>query len=541
MLILGILVALVALLVLASCSENEGPQSPAEPTAPEGFDQEDSDTYKDVDGDGLYHHVADCESCHDVFGAFNNLRFIKDIISTPSSGDRPVIFTARTGPNSFADGDATYDGVCEVCHTATNYHNNSAAGDHSHYVSRDCIVCHVHALEFAPSGGASGPSHARHVDGGDGNHLALSCDYCHTGNPTVFQDGEPFATTAVCNECHSPGGIIDGVNDPEVGARANWADGIYVDDVLPPSKDRWCGGCHDLGDSPIDGVQPPPVAGDNTWGYFSTGHGRSDTVGCTDCHDVAAKHIDGVEGTYRAVLDNHQAGYRLSDVDGGVPLVIPRIGGNLAGPLSDPPYYDLCFECHDKYALFGGPLAPAGPYYDDEMRTNFRNDMPMIIDDGFDTDISMYTITGVSTPRNSHVTHVSGVPHSYDSDHDGVMDSRGTCVSCHNVHGSTDATMIRDGNFVDHPSGLRFAYVRYDRHENRVPCGDTIIMTSDNVTREESHGGIMRSTTGQNGVCTFCHCSGGATTEPEYMINCQGVSCVDYYRAYVEPPTPSTP
>jgi hypothetical protein len=66
-------------------------------------------------------------------------------------------------------------------------------------------------------------------------------------------------------------------------------------------------------------------------------------------------------------------------------------------------------------------------------------------------------------------------------------------------------------------------------------------MTSDNVSREESHGGIMRSTTGQNGVCTFCHCSGGTTTEPEYMINCQGVSCVDYYRTYVEPPTPSTP
>ncbi|RKZ15615.1 hypothetical protein DRQ50_07245, partial [bacterium] len=519
---------LSALVILASCSDIDDPR-PTAPGVPDSdYDPDADGAYKDVDGDGLYHHVVDCEVCHDVFHAFDNLRFIMNTILTPTSGPKPVIFTARTGPNSFADGDGVYDGVCEICHTDTHYHRNTAAGDHSHYVSQDCVTCHIHKFEFAPVGGA-GQSHGRHIGGGSGNNLDLACDYCHTQNPSVFQDGQPFASTTVCNECHSPDGVIDGVDDPAVGARTNWSDGVYDGDVLTAGKENWCSGCHDLGTSVIEGVTAPPVAGDATWGYSATGHGRSNTVDCLDCHDATTQHIDGVDNTYTAVLDNHQAGYRLSDVNGGSPMVIPRIDGNTWGPFADPPYYDLCFECHDKYALFGGPLAPAGPYYATEMRTNFRNDDPMIIPDGLGTDISHLTLTGVGA-ANSHATHMSGIPWTYDSDHDGAMDSRLTCVACHNVHGSTDPVMIRDGRFANHVTGLNFSHVRYDRHENRVPCGDTIIMTSDSVTREESHGGIMRSTTGQNGVCTFCHCSGGGTSEPEYMANCQGVACVDYYR-----------
>ncbi len=528
------------LLVLTSCSTSEDSSPLAPPAPPENFDPDIDGAYKDMDGDGLYHHVQDCDVCHDVFHAHDNLMFVKNIISTPHSGDKPVVFTTHTGPLSFADGDGTYNGICEICHVATGHHLNNAAGDHSHYAGRNCVSCHTHQQEFAPSGGGTGPSHNRHVAGGSGNHLALACDYCHTSDPSVFQDGEPFATTAVCNACHSPGGMINGVDDPEVGARTNWANGIYVNDTLPAGKERWCSGCHDLGSSVIEGVSAPPVAGDTTWGFSATGHGRNNALGCLDCHDATTTHIDGQDGTYVATLDNYQAGYRLADVNGGAPLVVPRIGGSLGNPLSDPTYYDLCLQCHDKYALFGGPLAPAGPYFSTTWGTNFRNDAPMIIPDGLGTDISMLTITGVDA-ANSHLTHMSGVPWSYDSDHDGEMDSRNTCVSCHNVHGSTEPEMIRDGKLVGHDSGLNFAYVRYDRHENRIPCGDTIIMTSDNVAPENSHGGIMRSTTGQNGSCTFCHCSGGTTPGPEYMINCQGPSCVDYYRTYVTPPTPLEP
>jgi hypothetical protein len=51
-------------------------------------------------------------------------KLIKEVIATPNSGDREVRFFRDTGSNSFADGDSTYDGICEVCHTQTTYHRN---------------------------------------------------------------------------------------------------------------------------------------------------------------------------------------------------------------------------------------------------------------------------------------------------------------------------------------------------------------------------------------------------------------------------------
>ncbi len=69
--------------------------------------------------------------------------------------------------------------------------------------------------------------------------------------------------------------------------------------------------------------------------------------------------------------------------------------------------------------------APEGPYRADVLRTNFRNDASVIIDDGPGTDIGPYSIPGAVT-RNSHVTHLAGPPHFYDSDGDGTVDSYGT-------------------------------------------------------------------------------------------------------------------
>ncbi len=64
----------------------------------------------------------------------------------------PTRFKDRTGVNSFADGDATYDGVCEVCHTQTSHHRNNdnspAEADHTHNVQQKCTTCHFHADGF---------------------------------------------------------------------------------------------------------------------------------------------------------------------------------------------------------------------------------------------------------------------------------------------------------------------------------------------------------------------------------------------------------
>ncbi len=54
---------------------------------------------------------------------------IRDYIYDATGGtDRTVKFFDQTGVNSFADGDTTYNGVCEVCHTQTTYHRNDGSG-----------------------------------------------------------------------------------------------------------------------------------------------------------------------------------------------------------------------------------------------------------------------------------------------------------------------------------------------------------------------------------------------------------------------------
>lgn len=290
------------------------------------------------------------------------------------------------------------------------------------------------------------------------------CVICHAaGNLQCDPSGPLFAdstaeeprdlnTTTVCDPCHSPGGAIDGVNDPDFGAKANWTDGVYTADG-GHLKDRegkdnwnWCLGCHD--DDPnttdanesalIDGVYAPNVTGDNTiYGYNTSGHGRPNVeVKCEECHDLTGTHIDGEHRTYLASSDNYTAGYRLRT---DFQMVIPRYGvwGQSA--------YSLCYMsgCH---------------LYSDQFstNTNFRDDR-------------------YAEPRHYHDLHLdetfSGSEGQvWDSDWDGencgmgqgglCADSAMSCPACHNVHGSPMETngslepnpvMIRHGELISTP------------------------------------------------------------------------------------------
>jgi hypothetical protein len=206
----------------------------------------------------------------------------------PKNGTRSVKFIRPAGANSFADGNTTYDGVCEVCHTKTKYHrNNSDSGDEDHVHgpnATNCKTCHKHANGFMHGGGAGSgceachghdagyeyqaglfsqgagtfQSHSTHTenDDDDGKGPFIGCADCHdTDHFPYFKSGADgdgdgmysLAETDVCNNCHSPGGAFDGVNGPGVGAAANWDAGIYEEDgaTLQTGKETWCAGCHD--------------------------------------------------------------------------------------------------------------------------------------------------------------------------------------------------------------------------------------------------------------------------------------------------------
>ncbi|WP_262916235.1 glycine-rich domain-containing protein [Aestuariivivens marinum] len=176
------------------------------------------------------HNGMDCLDCHQPHNTNKgNIYMVRNTITTPNSGDKPVIFTAETSTNSFADGNATYDGVCEVCHTTTTHFNNTGTASDQNHTSQgagipgqNCTVCHPHSSNFSPSGGG--------------------CNSCHETNAPTFtsavhvthKDRYGYA----CNTCHfghgsgganeggtHPNGTINIVFDPNGMATRNGQDG----------------------------------------------------------------------------------------------------------------------------------------------------------------------------------------------------------------------------------------------------------------------------------------------------------------------------
>lgn len=199
-------------------------------------------------------------------------QFIRDNIN-----GNQVKFFDRKGANSFSDGDTIYNGVCEVCHTQTVYHKKDGTGNY-HYPAARCYVCHDHINGFEYDHGEPGKdcddchghddgwnggsyygtkqSHSTHTenDGDDLKGPYITCSDCHDTNDYPFfksgTDGDAdgkynLSETDVCDDCHSPNGAFDGVDDAVIGAKENWHDGVYSSPTLKTGKEKWCAGCHD--------------------------------------------------------------------------------------------------------------------------------------------------------------------------------------------------------------------------------------------------------------------------------------------------------
>ncbi len=80
---------------------------------------------------------------------------------------RNVKFFRETGQNSFADGDAVIDGICQVCHTQTKYFKKDGSiidQGHPQPAGSRCVDCHSHKEGFT-----------------------AACNSCH-GNPPINSD-----------------------------------------------------------------------------------------------------------------------------------------------------------------------------------------------------------------------------------------------------------------------------------------------------------------------------------------------------------------
>jgi hypothetical protein len=328
-------------------------------------------------------------------------------------------------------------------------------------------------------------SHATHFFSNKGpqlSHDESGCYVCHAdghqqcvGQP-LFADLLPLSLTDVCDNCHSPDGAYDGVDDPQLGAKANWDNGVYERDgtTIQSGKEKWCAGCHDdeAANSKADstGVSAPNVVGNNdTYGFYVTGH----KINCLSCHNANKNHIDHEHRTYASWLNNYQAGYRLkSSVTGGEPMIIPRLIYLDCDPIENWQYFALCFECHNRNEVLGDD------FYDVD-HTNFwhnNDDMGGI--------------------WNAHDLHLQFTSLNYDSDWDGTADSMESCVTCHNVHGSTTHVMIRHGELIstygttDKVPALDFQY---------IGCSSLACSVAGKMNM------AARQFIAENGVCDSCH------------------------------------
>lgn len=379
------------------------------------------------------------------------------------------------------------DLACATCHQSSEQRVSDAIqeGDKS------CLSCHTPHT--------SG-SHTTHIDAARGPYI--TCSDCHgTQIPPLFADEQTLENTDVCDTCHSPDGIYDGMDDNDIGARDNWA-GVYNNSsgTLNVGKEKWCAGCHDSQPATIEGVEAPNVVGDGSdYGYYVTGHGENEIVECSSCHDLSSMHIDGISRTYSPDSNYttydpesaaYQDGYRLRNVssgyDGKYPMHIPRTGNVFPPGFRKEWEFALCFECHSKTRLFNGGYPENGS----DAGTNFREN---------------YSGNWLSL----HDLHTDGrngpwgpATSQYDSDFNGTADSRISCPACHNVHGSRSPAMVRTGELIGKTPALNLKYV------DNSP-GDPLNFISRDQLDESTGAGMDVSfgpgTLASNGVCNMCH------------------------------------
>ena len=515
----------------------------------------------DSDWNGTADSPQSCTACHNVHGSpapamtrhgelvsindtlekapLLNLKYINaDGELDHNLSDATQSIGGRTQFYGAGPGNVAKNKVCNMCHNdQITYYRTPVPPTVTCGNGSGTGGCHS---PTAYSSSAAG-SHDTHLTAPRGPNIT-SCtgaDGCHKGNHTgLFNDGLPLSTTHSCDNCHSPNGTYDGVTM----AKASWEDGVYNGSVLQIGKEEWCVGCHDTTPAIIGGVDAPDVGGDGTtYGYFTTGHGRSGKVLCSDCHNLTSRHIDGDSRTY--AFDSgyyapsqsgvaYAAGYRLKYVNGSVPLMIPANYGTTfsynAQTMRDNAFR-LCFGCHNASRILDNTPGNG-------IDSNFKASLP-------NPPRNYAYAWGSSADTNEHVAHIMNYVGPFaDSDWNtstngpGGSDGRDTltaCFSCHNVHGaagtqgSTNEVMIRDGSLAGR-IGYGFSYVVEDTGSGGYPW-----VTSSGAKQSNSVGAIFRNNTAN--MCGGSMCHGNPTPPSGSSYDATGSSWgtyIEYYRPY---------
>ncbi len=315
-----------------------------------------------VTGSTRFDYSVECAACHAPHGwqaeidnveGSQNIKYVRgnvdemitvvDNTVTPpavvtKTVDHDVVFTATTGPGSFADGDGTYtEDVCNTCHTLTNHHQNdgSAPGGQSHFDGQACTSCHLHPEGF---GGFGGPHPQAETD----------CGNCHLG-----QDGEadlPGIHGNACETCHTVA-----VPDTFLGPVGTWnqecsdchnpftAETGYMD---VPAKGHRCVVCHgqQLGTSDLEEIHKEHVEKANCVVCHGSIPDTGVEIGSGNRDVCHLCHVGGKNGDVKTIHRKHtKEGLSCLECHGGVRPPVDVVDGPPVGGASN-----VCDLCHNS-------------------------------------------------------------------------------------------------------------------------------------------------------------------------------------------------
>ena len=312
------------------------------------------------------HHGMSCSVCHQTHNPNKtNIFMIKDSIVTPSNGTVAVVLSSETGVNSYADGDANYNGVCEACHTTTAYHRNNGSGNHSHNTGANCIGCHPHKDAF--SAGDCITCHALAQDNGDGipvggrraiiGEFPASNAHAHYGAAINAQS---------CQVCHDMSTHKSGIVKLIDADNSSIYQFIKPENLTTdPDVSNFCMSCHDANGATRLATPLNP---------FGNGNIAPDVKmkfqGTLQWNEWYGDFCFGDEGTLRSVNSHHDIS-NADQIFSGAKIECLNCHGShissattkIANPNSTNSvwagtYNDFCLTCHSGGT---GPTAPGFP------------------------------------------------------------------------------------------------------------------------------------------------------------------------------------
>ena len=322
-----------------------------------------------------------CVQCHDPHGSDNLFAIRKAIVVNPSSGTTtgPVVFTARSGSNSYDDGISDpASRLCVTCHASTDnmgypMANHNGGANHlggSDYTGQDCTTCHSHDPDsnretldgFMATGGGCTGCHSTAQDNGDGfptgGRRAVVNEFGYTSHHVQGQ-----VQDADCQVCHAETDnhadgylqLADADNPSTIYSES--FPGIFRSPNNGADLNNltsFCESCHD-GDgasgniTPLSDGQPSPLVSNHSNVDFSHGVEAAFQVACVQCHN---SHGSGNLFTIKsAVVLNPSTGITSG------PVVFASSSGNNSydDGVSDPAGR-LCVTCHASAGNPGYPM-----------------------------------------------------------------------------------------------------------------------------------------------------------------------------------------